>query len=153
MNMKSLTVILGGISLFALAACNVTTTGGVGGSGAGGTTTATTTTTTGGVGGSGGAGGSGSTTTGGAGGCDSNYTCAEAITAPAGDPSKLCNGPHGDAYDAYQKCVCDAAGACAAKCGDNRCAGKADTADCTACLQAIAPDGCKTENDNCANDI
>lgn len=152
MNMKSLTVMLGGISIFALGACTVTGTGttGSGGGSGGGTTTATTTTTTGGVGGSG---GSGSTTTGGAGGCDANYTCAEAITPPDGDPGKLCNGPHGDVYDALVKCTCDATGPCSSKCGDNSCKGMPASADCTACLQAAAPDGCKTENDACANDI
>jgi hypothetical protein len=151
MNMKSLTVVLGAITAFALGACTVTsTTSGSGGStSATGTGGGTTTTTTGGVGGSGGAGGSTSATgTGGAASCEA-YTCSEAITPPDGDPAKLCaTGPHADLYDALAACTCT--GACKDKCSTNTCANMAITADCTACLQD--PAGCKAEFVACAGD-
>ena len=152
MNMKSLSVILGGISVFALGACTVTGTGSTSTGSGGGTTTATTTTTTGGVGGSGGGTTTttSTTTTGGAGGCDAMYTCAEAITPPNGDSTKLCNGPAGDAYDAYYKCVCDATGPCGTACGMAYCTGTAPTAECTTCIQDNTDKGCKKEADTCA---
>ena len=150
MNMKSLSVVLGAFTMLALGACKVTTTGssstGEGGSGAG---------TTGGVGG-GGVGGGGTSTstatgTGGASACEMTYTCAEAITPPNGDAKKLCDGPHGMLYDALHACTCT--GACKTACEATACAGMAASADCTKCLQAAAPDGCKKEFDECSNDI
>jgi hypothetical protein len=145
MNMKSLTVVFGALTLFALGACNVkelTTTSTVGGAG-GGTTTA-------GVGGAGGSGGSGATGTGGAAGCDDMYTCGEAITPPDGDASKLCDGPHGDLYDALNACTC--AGACKTQCEANACAGMSASAECTACLQDSVA-GCSKEFEACSGDI
>jgi hypothetical protein len=150
MNMKSLSVVLGAFTMLALGACKVTTTGssstGEGGSGTG-------TTTTGGVGGSGGSGGAATTATGtgGAPACDAAYTCAEAITPPNGDAKKLCDGPHGTLYDALNACTCT--GACKTACEATACAGLAASPECTTCLQAAAPDGCKKEFDECSNDI
>jgi hypothetical protein len=149
MNMKSLSVVLGAFTMLALGACKVTTSGT---SGTGGSTTSTGdgTTTTGGVGGGGGA-ASTATGTGGAPACDPAYTCAEAITPPNGDSSKLCAGAHTDLFDALSACTCT--GACKTACEANICAGKDVTAECTTCLQASAPGGCKTELDACSNDI
>ena len=150
MNMKSLIVILGGISVFALGACTVTGTGSTStgsGGGSGGSTTVTTA-------GNGGAGGATAASTGGTGGavaCNDMYTCAEAIDPVTGDPSKLCDGVHGTAYDTLATCTCDAAGKCVTDCGDNACKGMGASPACTACLQSAT--GCKTEFDACANDI
>lgn len=150
MNMKSLTVILGGIAVFALGACTVTGTGSTTTGTGGGTTTATTTTTAS-VGGAGGGGGATSTATGtgGAPTCDNMYTCAEAITPPNGDPGKLClDNASGKAFTALSDCTCT--GACKADCSDNVCmAGGSASDKCTACLQSAT--GCKTEFDSCAN--
>jgi hypothetical protein len=138
MNMKSLTVILGALSAFALGACTVTsTTGSTGGSDP--------TTTTGGVGGSG---GSGTTGTGGAAPCEEKYTCSEALD---GDPTKLCDGEHGDLYDAYYNCTCVSGGACFSVCSDNACTNGTKSAECTACLQK-ADMGCAKELEACAGD-
>ena len=144
MNMRSLTVILGALSAFALGACTVeTTTTGTGSGGSG-------TTTTGGVGGGGGEGTTTTTTgTGGAPACVETYTCAEALD---GEPSKLCDGAHGDLYDAYYKCTCESGGACFAACGDNACTNGAKSADCTACLQKTDM-GCAKEFEACAADL
>lgn len=145
MNMRSLTVILGALSAFALGACTVTSTP----TGSGGTSSTTEGTGGGGVGGgTGGRGGAGGS--GGAAGCVKDYTCAEAITPPDGDGTKVCDGPAGDAYDAYYTCVCEAAGACGTACGAAYCGGTAATAECTACLQN-GDTGCGKQVDNCAN--
>ena len=149
MNMKSLTVILGGISVFALGACTVNSPSSTS-TGAGGTATAATTAGNGGAGGGGGA-TAGTGGTGGVAACSETYTCAEAIDPVNGDPSKLCDGVHGTAYDTLATCTCDAAGKCVTDCGDNACKGMAASAACTACLQSAT--GCKTEFDACANDI
>jgi hypothetical protein len=153
--MKYLTVILGGISVFALGACTVRGTGSTststGGSG-GATTWATTTGYYGDVGGAvGDVGGAGGNGTGGAPACDDAYTCSEAISPPDGDPNKLCVGnPHEKVFKAMSECVCT--GACMAYCADNFCmASSPPTNDCTACLQSAT--GCKTQFDDCANDI
>src|SRR5689334_18679220 len=106
MKMRSFALLLGSVTLTALAAsnaagCIVTGSGtsgtggtGSGSGGAGGSTTASTTgatmpTTS--SSGAGGATGSTGTSTGSA-MCDMAYTCAEAITPGLGDPAKLCNG-------------------------------------------------------------
>jgi hypothetical protein len=151
MNMKSLSVVLGAFTVLALGACKVTTSG-TSGTGGSSTTSGEGTTTTGGVGGGGGSGGAASTATGtgGAPACDPKYTCAEAITPPA-DATKLCPGAHADLYDALTACTCT--GACKTACADNVCASKDIAAACTTCLQAAAPDGCKTEFDACSNDL
>jgi hypothetical protein len=144
MNMKSLTVVFGALTSFALAACTVTnTTAGVGGNGG----------EAAGVGGSGGSGGGTTTTvtsTGTGSACDPAYTCAEAITPPDNDGTKVCDGPAGDAYDAYYKCVCDSTGPCGTVCGTAYCTGTPATADCTTCLQDISEKGCKKQADECA---
>jgi hypothetical protein len=140
MNMRSLTVILGALTAFALGACKVTTTTGS----TGGSTSATGTGgEAAGVGGSGGGGGAG-----GAAACDEAYTCAEALD---GDPSKLCDGAHGDLYDKYFACTCETGGKCFAACGDNACKDGAKTDDCTKCIQATTT-GCSEEQAACAND-
>ncbi|MEO5728840.1 MAG: hypothetical protein ABI134_26875 [Byssovorax sp.] len=150
MNMRSLTVILGALSVFALGACTVTSTT----SGSGGGTTATG--TGGEAAGVGGAGGATSTATGTSTGtamCDMTYTCAEAITPPDNDPSKLCDGPSGDAYDAYYTCICETVGACGKVCGAAYCTGTAPTAECTTCLQDSSEKGCAKVVEACQNDI
>jgi hypothetical protein len=143
MNMKSLTVVLGALTALALGACKVETTGSTSTGVGGGSTTA-------GVGGAGGTGGAAATTGAGGAACDEKYTCAEAIDPATGDPAKLCEGPSAVLYDALAACTCDTT--CKSVCGDNTCAGMSITAECTTCLQAAAPDGCKTEFDACAND-
>jgi hypothetical protein len=152
MNMRSLTVILGALTTFALGACTVTTTPG----GSGGSTSATG--TGGEAAGNGGAGGGGTTATGtttsatsstGTSMCDPNYTCAEAITD--GDGTKVCDGAAGDAFDAYFDCVCETTGACGAKCGPAFCSGTAPSAECTTCLQDSTEKGCGKQAVECAN--
>jgi hypothetical protein len=83
-------------------------------------------------------------------GCDPAYTCAEAISPPDGDPSKLCEGQHAMLYDALTQCVC--VDACAIQCSANACAGQAASAPCTTCLQDTA-NGCGNQFNACANDI
>ena len=148
MNMKSLTVVFGALTALALGACKVETSGSTsnGAGGGSGTTTA-------GVGGAGGAGAtstSAATGTGGAAACDDMYTCAEAIDPTKGDATKLCDGPHGDLYDALNACTCT--GACKDKCMDNACKGDKASADCTACLQDSVA-GCSKELDACSGDL
>jgi hypothetical protein len=142
MNMRSLTVILGALTTFALGACKVTTTTGDSG---GGTSSA------GGAGGEaagvGGAGGG--TTSTGTGGCDATLTCAGALD---GDPSTLCEGASAELYDKYYACTCETGGKCFAACGDNACKDGAKTDDCTKCLQA-SDTGCATEFEACSGDI
>jgi hypothetical protein len=148
MNMKSLTVVFGAISVFALGACTVTGTGttstGAGG-GSGTTAAAGTGGEASGVGGSGGA----TAGTGGAAACMMGYSCAEAIDPTKGDPKLLCEGPSAMLYDALQACTCT--DACKASCGDNACAGMAASAACTTCLQDPTA-GCKKEFDACSSD-
>jgi hypothetical protein len=152
MNMKSLTVVFGAISAFALGACTVNGTGSTStGAGGGSGTTTTAAAGTGGeaagVGGSGG----GSTTagTGGAAACMMGYSCAEAIDPMKGDPKLLCEGPSAMLYDALQACTCT--GACKAACGASACANAPASAECTTCLQDPTT-GCKKEFDACSSD-
>ena len=152
MNMRTLTVVLGAFTAFALGACNVTTTT----SGTGGNDTTSSGTTVAGVGG-GGSGGSTTSTTStstGAGGkaaCDDTVHCAAAITEGTGD--KICDGTESATlYDAYVACTCTAGGACFSVCGNNYCDGKAGTAECTTCLQDNTT-GCKKVGDACNGDV
>jgi hypothetical protein len=145
MNMRSLTVILGALSAFALGACTVTSTT----SGSGGSTSATG--TGGEASGVGGAGG-GTTATGTSTGtsmCDAKYTCSEALD---GDPTKLCEGPSAMLYDTYYACVCETGGACFSVCSDNACKDGTKSADCTACLQKNDM-GCAKEFTDCSGDV
>jgi hypothetical protein len=82
--------------------------------------------------------------------CDPAYTCAEAISPPDGDPSKLCEGQHAMLYDLLSQCVC--VDACAIECSANACAGLQASGPCTACLQDTA-NGCGNQFSACANDI
>lgn len=148
MNMRSLTVILGALSAFVVGGCTVTSTT----SGSGGSTSATG--TGGEAAGVGGAGGATVTATGTSTGtsmCDPTYTCAEAITPPDGDGTKVCDGAAGDAYDAYYKCICEPTGACGTVCGMAYCGGTAATAECTTCLQDSSEKGCGKQVDTCSN--
>jgi hypothetical protein len=144
MNIRSF-MMLGTVMALGLSACIIESSSG-GSSG----------NTTNGAGGSSGDGGADPTGgTGGAGGgsaqCDENATCTEAITE-GGDPNLLCDGPHGDLYDAYQACVCS--GACAVDCGNaDRCSstGVKEQA-CEDCLLDTSAAGCGKEQQACAND-
>ncbi len=142
MNMRSLTVILGALTTFALGACKVTTTTGS----TGGSTSATG--TGGEAAGVGGAGGSTTASTG-TSACDATLTCAGALD---GDPSMLCEGASAELYDKYYACTCETGGKCVAACGDNACKDGAKTDDCTKCLQDSAA-GCATEFEACSGDI
>ena len=143
MNMRSLTVILGALTTFALGACKVTTTTGASGG---------STSSAGGSGGEaagvGGAGGSTTASTGTA-GCDADLTCALALD---GDPSMLCEGASAELYDKYYACTCEAGGACLAVCGENACKGDPQSADCQACIQKTDM-GCAKEFEACSGDI
>ena len=145
MNMRSLTIILGAITAFALSACVVTSTSsstGTGGStatSADSSATVTSSTATG-VGGS-----SGST---GTAMCDPTYTCSMAITTPDGNPAELCEGTEKKLFTAYSECTCT--GACATACADSACKQLDASTDCKTCL-ADPTTGCGKEFVACAN--
>jgi hypothetical protein len=81
--------------------------------------------------------------------CDPSYTCVEAITPPAGNAGKLCEGTiDAKLYDALLQCTC--ADACATQCGGNVCVGFAPGANCNACLQDPVA-GCGKQLKACAN--
>jgi hypothetical protein len=146
MNMRSLTIVLGAITAFALGACTITSTSG----GAGGSTSATgaTSAATGTAsGGTGGASGTGTTSTGTA-MCDPTYTCAMAITTPDGNPAELCDGAEKTAFNALAACTCDT-GACATACKDSACVQLEASTDCKACL-SNSTTGCGKEFTACA---
>jgi len=150
MNMRSLTIVLGAITAFALNACTVESSGSTS-TGAGGSTSATGATS--GVTGT----GSDSTGVGGAGGsvststamCDPAYTCSMAITTPDGNPAELCDGPAKTVFDAYAKCTCD--GACATACADSACKQLEASTACKTCLSDSTA-GCGKEFIACASD-
>ena len=87
-----------------------------------------------------------------------NYTCAEAITPPDGDPNKLCPGTAaGAAYDKLARCTCGDAmanppvtGPCQGVCGDNSCKGDLASDMCVKCIQDTQA-GCGKETTECAN--
>ena len=84
-------------------------------------------------------------------GCDPSYTCAEAISPPDGDPTKLCDGTvHAKMYDALVQCVC--VDTCQVQCAGSVCSGGSPSATCAACLQDTA-NGCGNQLAECANDI
>lgn len=84
-------------------------------------------------------------------GCDPSYTCAEAITPPAGDPGKLCDGtPGAKQYDALVQCLC--ADTCQVECAGSVCIGESSSSSCSACLQDPVK-GCKNQFDACANGV
>jgi hypothetical protein len=88
---------------------------------------------------------------GGAPGCGPTYKCAEAITPPDGDPSKLCPGSDSEAlYEELLKCICS--GSCAMQCGANLCIGDDASASCNQCVFDTAI-GCGIEFNDCANDL
>jgi hypothetical protein len=162
MRTRLFTFTLAVFALGALGACSSESTGSTTTSGSGGSGTGSGTTGSGGgatgTGGAGGGSTSTSTSTGtgtstststGDPSCDTTYTCAEALD---GDPSKLCDGPSGDAYDKYYACVCEPGGKCVAACGDNACKDGSKTVACTQCLQATTT-GCAAEFEACASDI
>jgi hypothetical protein len=83
--------------------------------------------------------------------CDANYKCAEAITPPNGDPTKLCDGTvSAMLYDALSKCTC--MGACAQDCGASACVQKPADAVCDTCIHDTAA-GCGKEFNECSNDL
>jgi hypothetical protein len=166
MKMRSLTVILGAITAFAVSACSSSGTS----SGAGGeTSTGTASATSSGTGGAGGEAsttassttstttttsttstttGTTTTTSTGSGMCDPAYTCVEAITPMSGDPAMLCAGTAKTNYDALAACTCT--GACAAACKDNECNQLEPSTACKTCL--VTPTtGCKTQYDACTS--
>jgi hypothetical protein len=93
-----------------------------------------------------------SVTTGtGTGACDPAYTCAEAITPPAADPSKLCdNTVHAKLYDALTQCVC--VDSCQIECSGSACIGQPTSPSCATCVQDPMT-GCGNQFNACANDI
>jgi len=95
--------------------------------------------------------GPGQTSTGSGSVCDPNYSCAQAITPPNGDPKLLC--PGSQSYNLYQvllKCTCG--GPCAAACSANTCLGQMATPGCIKCVQNPGG-GCGNEFKACANDL
>lgn len=150
MNMRTLTVVFGAFTALALGACKIESTGssstGDGGSaststtGNGGSATTGTASTS-----------SGTASTGTGAACDMSVHCAAAITDGTGD--KICDGTESAMlYDAYVACSCTVGGACEKLCGDNYCAGKPSTTECTGCLQDNTV-GCKKVGDACSGDI
>ena len=91
------------------------------------------------------------TTGSGMGGCDPAYTCAEAITPPTADPSKLCdNTIHAKLYDALTQCAC--VDACQIQCSGSACIGQQTSPSCATCIQDPMS-GCGNQFSACANDI
>ena len=83
--------------------------------------------------------------------CDPTYTCAEAITPPAGDPTKLCDNTLGaKLYDALVQCTC--VDTCQIECAGSVCVSSTASATCAACLQDPV-NGCGDQFNACANDI
>jgi hypothetical protein len=147
MNMRSLTILLGAITTFALSACTVvsstSSSTGTGGSDATSTTSGATGTgsTATGVGGSGGTMSTGTAM------CDPKYTCSEAISTPDGNPAELCDGPEKTAFTAYADCTCT--GACATACADSACKQLEASTECKTCL-SDSTTGCGKELITCA---
>lgn len=87
----------------------------------------------------------------GMGGCNPAYTCAEAITPPAGDPVLLCdNTVHAKLYDALVQCTC--VDSCKIECSGSACVGQQASASCVTCLQDPMT-GCGNQFAACANDV
>jgi hypothetical protein len=87
----------------------------------------------------------------GMGGCNPSYTCAEAITPPAGDPALLCdNTVHAKIYDALVQCTC--VDVCQVECSGSVCIGQQPSQSCSKCLQDPMT-GCGSQFAACANDI
>lgn len=143
MNMRSLAIVLGASTAFALSACSSDTSS-TSTTGAGGSTSATSTSDASATSGTTGAGGASTGTA----MCDPTYTCSMAITTPDGNPAELCDGPAKVAFNALADCTCT--GACATACADNSCKQLEASTDCKACLSNMAT-GCGKEFAACAS--
>jgi len=83
--------------------------------------------------------------------CDMAYKCAEAITPPDGDPTKLCDmTTSAMLYDDLAKCTC--MGKCQQACMASACMAMPADAACGQCLQDTQA-GCGNELQACQNDL